>query len=295
MSDAFDVYRTQSRWTDPGRFAAWLAEVSAEPDAVVGAVSGLLLHPFTAPLRGLFVPEAALDDRKLRSVEGILARVLARDGGPATGPRSPETRAWCVCAGFARVATAVFRSHGVPARCRVGFAAYFNNQGFFEDHWVCEYRDGDAWRLLDAQLDDDTRREGGLAFPATDVPRDQFLDASTAWTRMRAGAMDPAVLGLSVLGLTGAWFVAGNLMLDAAALNKEELLPWEKWSIGRKLTRGTEVPEEWAARFDAVATQLRGTPDAEVAARVYREHAWLRVTPTVVSFADGEGVEVALE
>src|SRR4029450_1871963 len=73
-----------------------------------------------------------------------------------------------------------------------------------------------------------------------DVPRDQFVDASTAWRRVRAGAFDPARMGLSVLGLTGAWFVVGNLMLDAAALNKEEMLPWEKWSGGREGGPGQE-------------------------------------------------------
>jgi hypothetical protein len=132
----------------------------------------------------------------------------------------------------------------------------------------------------------------GIDFAPTDVPRDAFVDAGTAWRRVRSGEIDPTKIGLSPFGFAGLWFVAGNLMLDAAALNKEEMLPWEKWSVGRALGPGATVPADLAARFDAVAAELAGSPDVEVATRVYREHPWLRVTPTVLSFADGPPVEV---
>jgi hypothetical protein len=292
MMAAVDRYRTQSRWSDPGAFTERLRAIPPDPSRVVDAVSRLLIHPMIAPMRGIFMPEAASGDRNIRSVEAILARLAERGPGDLAADRPPESKAWCVCAGFARVAVAVFRTHGVPARCRAGFAAYFN-PGHYEDHWVCELWNGTAWQLLDAQLDEAARREDAIRFAPWDVPRDQFLDGSTAWRRMRAGEIDPTALGLSPLGLVGAWFVAGSVMLDAAALNKEEMLPWEKWSIGRQLTPGTEVPAEWLPRFDAVAGALGGTPDGTVAERVYREHAWLRVTPMVTSFADGAPVEVA--
>ena len=290
MTPSLDMYRTQSTWTDPGRFASMLAAIPPEPARVVDAVSGLLLHPWLAPMFGMFMPETSKEDRMIRSVQDLLARLVARDAAPLTTPRAPDARGFCVCAGFARLATAAFRSHRVPARCRVGFAAYFSPT--LEDHWVCEYWDGGTWRLLDAQLGEHTARDPGIRFSPIDVPRDQFLDASTAWRRMRAGEIDPSTMGLSVLGLTGAWFVAGNLMLDAAALNKEEMLPWEKWSVGRDLGPGSTVPPALAERFDAVAARLAGSPDATTAVQVYREHAWLRVTPTVLSFGEGVPTEV---
>ncbi len=291
MTAEVDVYRTQSPWTDPGRFAPLLRAIVPEPMRVADTVSGLLMHPMLAPIHGIAVPAAAADDRLLRPVAAMLERLLARDAAPLTTPRASNDRLFCVCSNFARLATAVFRVHAVPARCRVGFAAYFSPA--LEDHWVCEYWDGAAWRLLDAQLGDrHTARGPAPAFPAHDVPRDQFLDASTAWRRMRAGEIDASRMGLSFLGLTGAWFVAGNVMLDAAALNKEEMLPWEKWSVGRSLGPGSTVPADVAARFDAVATALAGAPDATTAARVYHEHDWLRVTPTVLSFGDGAPVEL---
>ena len=293
MSNDIEPYRTQSRWSDPGRWTRLLAEIPADPEMIVRAVSGLLLHPFLAPLRGVAMPAAAADDREQRSVEAILDRVRARDDRAFDVERPPEHRGFCVCAGFARVATAIFRTHAVPARCRVGFAAYFN-PGFFEDHWVCEYWDGSRWRLLDAQLDDATVRESGIDFAPTDVPRDQFVDAQEAWRRLRGGDLDPARVGLSVLGLTGAWFVVGNVMLDIAALNKEEMLPWEKWSLGRECGPGQDPSPAWTERLDRVTGQLTGTPDAALAARVYRENDWLRVTPTVLSFADGVPREITV-
>ncbi len=293
MAHDVDAYRGQSRWSDPGRWTPLLAEIQPEPAAIVRAVSGILLHPFMAPLRGVAIPPGAGDDREQRSVEAILDRVHARDPRRLDVERAPEDRGFCVCAGFARVATAIFRTHGLPARCRVGFAAYFN-PGFLEDHWVCEYWDGGVWRLLDAQLDEATIRECGIDFSPTDVPRDQFVDASTAWRRVRAAELDPAKLGLSVLGLVGTWFVVGNVMLDVAALNKEEMLPWEKWSIGRECGPGQDPSPASAEKLDRVTSLLAGTPDAALAARVYRENDWLRVTPTILSFADGQPREIAV-
>jgi hypothetical protein len=121
-----DFYRTQSRWSDPGRWARLVAEIPPTPEVVVRVVSGLLLHPFWAPLRHVEIPASAADDRAVRSVEAILDRVQSRDDRALAVSRASEHRFFCVCSGFARLATAVFRAHAVPARCRVGFAAYFS-------------------------------------------------------------------------------------------------------------------------------------------------------------------------
>ena len=291
IASRVELYRTHSRWSDPGRWAPLLVEIPPIPDVVVRVVSGLLLHPFVAPMRNVAVPVYASDDRAIRSVEVILDRLRSRDESALTVPRAPQDRIFCVCSGFARVAASVFRAHAVPARCRVGFAAYLN-PGFLEDHWVCEYWDGGDWRLLDAQLDEAAVRDLGVRFAPEDVPRDQFIDASTAWCRLRGGELDGTKMGLSVLGLAGAWFVAGNVMLDVAALNKEEMLPWEKWSVGLAFGPGQDVPRRWAEELDQVAGLLRGAPDAELAQRVYHENEWLEVTPTVVSFLGGTPIEI---
>jgi len=291
MTNHVDYYRTQSRWTDPGRWAPLLADIPPEPAALPGALARLLLNPWAASLRGVEIPATAADDREIRSVEAMLDRVHSRDARSLDVERAPTQRLFCVCAGFARVAAAVLRRHGVPARCRAGFAAYFN-PGFLEDHWVCEYWDRGTWRRLDAQLDDVTMREIGGDFVPWDVPRDQFIDASTAWCRLRAGELNPTRMGLSGLGLAGTWFVSSNVMLDVAALNKEEMLPWEKWSLGHHWGPGQDPSPELVAKVDEVAGLLSGSPDAALAQSVYRERAWLQVTPSILSFASGAPMEL---
>jgi hypothetical protein len=293
MRDQLQTYRTQSFWSDPGRWAPLAAEIPPVPDVVVRVVSGLLCHPFLAPMRNVKLPASAEVDRGIRSVETMLERLLSRDNRPLTVSRTPENRFFCVCSGFARLAASAFRAHSIPARCRVGFAAYFT-PGFLEDHWVCEYWEGEQWRLLDAELDEAAVKDFRVTFTPWDVPRGQFIDASTAWCRLRAGQLDPAKMGLSALGLAGTWFVAGNVMLDVAALNKEEMLPWEKWSVGRELIPGQDVPGQWAEKFDKVTGLLRGAPDANLARRVYDEDGWLKVTPTVLSFLNAVPTEVVI-
>jgi hypothetical protein len=85
------------------------------------------------------------------------------------------------------------------------------------------------------------------------------------------------------------------VLRDAAALNKDEMLPWETWSVGREM--GPHLPDvdaRHAAMLDPVAERLAGAPDAAVARDVYARHAWLRVTPTVLSFVGGAPVELAV-
>ena len=233
MTQLVEPYTIQSRWSDPGPHAAWLAAIPPAPQAVVRHVSNLVTHCLTARLRGLAVPERALRDVEVRTAAGMLERVVARDAGAVTRPRGDAERFWGVCAHFALLATAVLRLHGVPARSRVGFARYFV-PGSFEDHWVTEYWQDGEWNLLDAQLDDATLAALGIRFRPWDVPRDQFVDASTAWRRMRAGDIPPDRVGLTVIGLTGPWFAAQSVLRDVAALNREETLPWDTWGPGRE-------------------------------------------------------------
>jgi hypothetical protein len=100
-----------------------------------------VLHPLFA-LAGSDKSEASR-----RSAAEILAAVLARDGRTLDQRRPPGRRVIGNCRNYALLACAILRHHRIPARLRVGFADYFTPD-FWEDHWVCEYYDGGAWRLL---------------------------------------------------------------------------------------------------------------------------------------------------
>lgn len=154
--------------------------------------------------------------------------------------------------------------------------------GIFEDHWVCEYwhaRQG-RWILVDAQIDDRQRDLFPIDFDVTDVPRNRFLIAGEAWARCQAGAANPEVFGLSLLNEAGYWWIAGNLMRDAAALGNLELLPWDRW--GAMPAPGEQIDDDRRALFDHLAALTR-TPDTAFTElrRLCQDDERLRVSSAV--------------
>jgi hypothetical protein len=112
------------------------------------------------------------------------------------------------------------------------------------------------------------------------VPRDRFLTAGQAWTQCRSGAADPGRFGLSVTGETGDWWIAANLMRDAAALGNIELLPWDCW--GAMPGPDDPISRNLAALFDRLAA-LTQEPDGSFAElkRLCGADDRLRVPPAV--------------
>jgi hypothetical protein len=235
----------------PGKYAALFDGLPAHPAGVAAVVHGLLIHEFWAGAYGVTLAEADRDRVNLRRVEQVLDAVVAGDNRPLSVPRPPAARIATNCRGFTVMAVAMLRSKGVPARARCGFGAYFAPD-FFEDHWVAEFFDGSRWRLLDAQIDGLQREKLTIDFDLTDVPHDRFLIAGDAWRRFRAGRVDPAKFGLSVIGEAGDWWIAANLMRDAAALLGVEVLPWDSWGP----MPGPDDPVD-VALFDEVAAATR--------------------------------------
>lgn len=121
------------------------------------------------------------------------------------------------------------RPVGVPARARCGFGATFR-PGWLEDHWVAECWNAAAgrWQMVDAQLDDTWRRAIGFDGDALAITPDDFVTAGHAWQAWRRGDLDAGRCGLSAIGEHGPHWIAGNLRLDLASLNKVEMLPWDR-------------------------------------------------------------------
>lgn len=242
-----------SQWMEPGgmtaagKYAGLFDGLPAGPGGVARVVQGLMIHEFWVGSYGVTLVEEDRDRVNLRRVEQVLDAIVSRDDRPLDVPRVPAERIVTNCRGFTVMAVAMLRAQGVPARARCGFGAYFT-PGYFEDHWVVEYRDGDRWRLLDAQIDELQRKQLGLDFELTDVPYDQFVIAGAAWRRVRAGQADPNRFGLTGIKEFGDWWIAANLMRDAAALENVELLPWDVWGAMPEPTDTVDV-----ALFDELA------------------------------------------
>jgi hypothetical protein len=293
-ADELAFFAQHSAMSEPSTHAQRLAGVQPEPEALIGIVSGLVLHQAFVAALGITPHPDSGSDAESRSVRAMLDRIVARDPRPLDVARSPEQRFIGICRDYALLACAMLRHHGVPARLRVGFAAYFT-PGFLEDHWVCEYHAEGRWRLLDAELSERVCAHYQVPFGPTDVPRDQFIGAGDAWQRYRRGDLDASTCGVSAIGVAGPRFIASSMLRDLAALNKREMLAWDVWGLPRDLPPGAGIPPAMASRLDAVAMGIAGPTVPWSAVRnLYEGDDALRVPATVLSFPKGVPIEVAV-
>jgi hypothetical protein len=252
-------YTQPGAMTSAGRHTAALRALPGDPAALAAVAQGLLIHEFIVGQYGVTLSDDERVSVHTRPVADLLDQVLARDGRPLDVAREPAARLPANCRHFTVLLVTMLRAHGIPARARCGFGAYFF-AGRYEDHWVGEYWDAaqQRWILVDAQIDELQRKLFQIDFDPTDVPRDEFVIAGDAWARFRSGAADPDAFGLSVINESGDWWIAANLMRDAAALGNTELLPWDGW--GAMPGPGVPIGDERCALFDRLAA-LTQDPD----------------------------------
>jgi hypothetical protein len=280
--DVLSYYTRPEVMTATGRYGPLLEPLPRDIAGLAAVGQGLIVHEHMAQ-EGYGVPLTEADRASVhtRPVEQILAQIVARDDRPLDIAREPAGRLPGNCRHFTVLMTALLRAQGTPARARCGFGAYFGGD-MFEDHWVCEYWNASQarWALVDAQID--ARQLGWfpIDFDVTDVPRDRFLVAGQAWASYRAGQADPDKFGLSVINESGDWWIAANLMRDAAALLNIELLPWDVW--GAMPGPSDVIDEDLAALFDRLA-KLTQEPDGTLAdlRQLMHDDDRLRVPPTV--------------
>jgi len=231
-----------------------------------------------------FTPEQAAD-LELRSVAEILSVAVERNllEGDAAPPKVGG-----VCRDFAILAVSRFRERGTPARLRVGFADYLVPD-HWEDHWLCEWHDGERWKRLDVEF----AAIGGTSFNALDVPRERFLTASEAWFRIKDEPEIASRFGVSSLDLGGEWFVAGSLFREIAALRKLELKPWDYWGLSENLSRvSTEWSQQARTTIDQLASRLKSA-DVDEEGEPETVTDW-PLPKQVISFPRGEPLAVVL-
>jgi hypothetical protein len=144
----------QSTVTDPGAAAAVIDALPAELAVLREASSQLVFHYRAG---GDFaengVPAERIAEINTRYADAMLALILER-GEPSLGrARGPADRVVGCCRDATVLFVALARHKGIPARARVGFAAYFH-PGWLVDHVVAEVwddRDG-RWRLVEPEM-----------------------------------------------------------------------------------------------------------------------------------------------
>jgi hypothetical protein len=283
-SDIRTYYSQPTSFTALSGASPALDSLPAALDELVRVVQGLAIYDVIAgDFYGFDVPDDRAGEIHIRRARELVDRLLEIDDQRLTVARPPERRLVGRCHHFTLLLVAMLRHHGVAARARCGLADYFN-PGYYEDHWVSEYWDAaeGQWRLVDAQLDEVWREKLEVDFDILDVPRDRFLVAGEAWARCRSGRADPSRFGIHHAGLRGLWFVAGDLVRDIAALNKDELLPWDVWGAQPRPDEPLDEPQ--LDFFDRLA-DLSRDPDAQFrdVRGVYQRDDRVRVPDTVLN------------
>jgi len=283
MENPKEYYKSYGPMTGPGTRAAEFSALPTNLAALCEVVQGVLIHRDMAPfLYNLNLSKEQRDDGNIRPIAQMLERIQALDARPLSAAREPARRLPSVCRHFSLMLAGMLQEQGIPARPRCGFGAYFN-AGKFEDHWVCEYWNGEEkrWILVDAQIDGLQRKQFKPDFDTLDVPRDRFIIAGDAWQMCRSGRADPDNFGLSMIpGLRGMWFIAGNVVRDLASLNGMAMLPWDVWGLMEM--KDAALSETKRELLDRVAALTLGGDEAFAQIReIYESDERLRVPPVV--------------
>ncbi|MBL0887778.1 transglutaminase-like domain-containing protein [Myceligenerans indicum] len=254
-------WATHSPYSDPGPHTDLLTAIAPEPPAAHTAACATVVHYRNLP-DGIG-PEQ-WHDIDHRWLSAILDTATRRATGPLDTPREPRQQVAGCCRDHTLFALGVLRSHGVPARSRIGFARYFE-PGSGADHVVVEHWDGSRWVRWDPELapgdewDFDPYDMPATAThdPVSDLDQ-PFVTAAQAWLAIRAGVADPAKFGVAgVPELSGHDFVRRYVLLEVAHRHRDELLLWDMWGpiIG---TLPDAVPEAVAGKRAAAAAGLPG-------------------------------------
>jgi hypothetical protein len=282
-SEILDYYAAPGRFTglDDNEF------LSSDVREIVSVVQGLLIYDTVAqPFYGVELTPEQADTIHERDSARLLSAARSMDSRPIDQARPAANRVGARCHAFSRLAVALLRAAGVPARARCGFGAYFR-PGWLEDHWVAEYWNAaeERWQMVDAQLDATWRKMIGFEGDPFAITSSEFVTAGHAWRAWRRGELDAGCCGLSAIDEHGAHWIAGNLRLDLASLNKVEMLPWDVWGAGWE----PEPADELLDRFDSVAA-LTVEPDPHFAELRHRYDIdeSLRMDGTVFNVARGQ-------
>lgn len=278
-------YASHSIYSHPGPYHEALTLGGQAPKSIARWINSFMQHPRGADSqkRGFVVKQVV--DLELRCVTEILAAATERklfDGDPK------QIKIGGLCRDFAILAASAFRNMGIPARLRVGFADYIVPD-FWEDHWLCEWHDGQCWYRFDVEF----AAVDGFLFNTLDVPRERFLMACEAWLRIQNEPGIASRFGVSSLDLAGEWFVAGSLLREVAALRKLELKPWDYWGLSKGLSPvSTALSREARKTLDQLARRL-GSADVEGEGEPGALAGW-PLPREVLSFPQGEPVVVVL-
>lgn len=250
--DTLSYFATQSAFTDPGEHGSLFVGLPKAAPEICQAIQGLFLD-YRERYKYPIVNERLLCTNA-RYVRTVIDWVLKLKKAPLTDARAEEDRFTATTSDYANLFCAIARYHGIPARKRVGFV----------DGWsfdLAEYWDGTAWQQIDPS---------GLA-------QGPFVPAAQAWQSVRSGAADAEQFQSdSNARPKGLEVLRANLMLDLAAMNKVELLNWDRY--GWMMRPFDDFSDRaWETLDKVAALLLAGDPALEELHALYEQEEGLQV------------------
>jgi len=284
MNQSAEYYSLPGQLTGLFEFKDFTDWLSPDPRVIFQVVQGLLVHDMWLDRYGIMPQQKQLSKTCTRSAKDLLLHAQKLSSLSLALPHNPEDRVVGSCREFALLAAAFFRAKGIPARARCGFALYLALDGFYEDHWLCEYWNGEYWVAIDSQIDPfqqstfynyaATETIGSeykkmlLTVNPLDVSKKHFINAGVAWKLYRSSQVPAEKFGISsdpkqyeLETLYGPWFIRGQLLRDFAALNKVEAAPFlvrlevgETWDAWRLVAaKDEELQESDLELLDTIA------------------------------------------
>jgi len=235
------------------------------------------------------VPVERAGEIDTRYADAMLALLLSRGEPTLARKRLPRDRVVGCCRDATLLFVSLARHKGIPARMRVGFAAYFH-PGLLIDHVVAEAWDeaGGRWRLIDGEMNSDwTPEMHGHPVDWMDLTDDQFVTGPRAWQAARAGTSGPerhlTAPDLDAPELRGWPLLARHVIHDLVALNKTEMLVWDAWGMQLGIDPGS-VAEQHALLLDEICAHQADSGVSPDIAAALADLDELRVPATVTSF-----------
>ncbi len=203
--DSLTYYKTQSSFTDPRSYQELYDALPRTAEELSAVVDGLMLD-YRDIYKYPIVNERLLTMHS-RTAEAIIESMLSWNKEPLTETRPMPDRFLAGTCDYANLFVSMARNAGIPARKRAGFS-----EG--ESCERPEYYDENEkkWKMLDIS---------GM-YPG------EFIPAADIWLGWRCGEVDAKKFTAAMD--SGATLILANLMLDIAAMNKRELLEWDRYS-----------------------------------------------------------------
>jgi hypothetical protein len=292
-------HSVHTRFSDPGTHAALLQALPTDPPALSAVARNVIVHYRSD---GLDLPAHTREDIHLRWVEAMLGADQQRHGSPLHEPREEAARVQGCCRDHSLLCVSALRTHGIPARTRIGFAGYFHSD-WHADHVVVEaWLDG-RWRRFDPEIGEGFGAlPEPMAMPTADLGSTGFVTAAQVWAGFRAGALDADTYGVDKSDpvLRGERFVFDEVVYEVAHRFGDELLLWDAW--GRIAGPGTPVSDADALWMDEIAALLLAADAGDLAAEArllerYRSDDGLRPGAEIISVSPTTGAvaRVSLE